>query len=454
MILLRTPLFLGLLLGVATEILAQTNEADSLPKSEAIADSAMRASPDLFEGIAPTPPPLQSVPNWMLHSPLQRSLPVIFVPEMRELIRATEPRTLPGYNRADGFVIGFGAPRGIPIVDSPRILGDGGIAYAFGSHYWQGRAGITAELGAGRIKPLRLRLEGHHITDTRDSWRSADFETSLAAAVAGIDHRDYFQRSGFSFGLRWFAAPTTSVHAELTQDEYRSLPTTAAWSLFGPDNPFGEVARVTEGRERTLSLGVQFDHLGPDDLQLSPLGTTPIGTTRRTTTRWGVASTLELGEMEGKRFFYMVADAQLHTEIVGPRLRLGFHLRTGVTGDNAPLQRLFTVGGIGALAAWPYRFEVGERTLLFESDLLFTFCPECRSSILRELTLIFSNDIGGAWSGPTNNPNAPFPPSIKSLLYGPTLSLGTYNGDIRVGYAVRTDGGGDGRWVVRIITNY
>ncbi len=442
-------LFVALLLGRSIDIRAQPSDGDSLrSRSERIADSLVRANPELFGDTIRT----LRVPPWMLHSPLRMSLPVAFVPEPRDLLATTEPRTLPGYNRADGLVIGIGAPRPIPLVDSPRLLGDGGIAYAFGSHYWQGRAAITLELGeSAGPRPVRLLLEGHHITDTRDSWRSSDFENSLAAAIAGVDHRDYFQRSGFSVGLRWFPENSVSLYAEGLRDNYRTLRAAAAWSLFGPDNPFDPQPNVREGVMQSARFGIMLDHLEAYDVH--PATTTEL---RRTSTRWAFESSIEFGKMESfggaapLSFVHFVADGVIRTPIAGEGLRLALHLRTGLASDLAPRQRLFTIGGIGALAAWPHNTEIGERSILLESDLLFTFCRGCRSAILRELTLIVSNDIGGAWSGSSSNANDPLPPELNTLLYGPAVYIGTFNGDIRVGYAIRTDGSGSGRWVVRL----
>jgi hypothetical protein len=337
-----------------------------------------------------------------------------------------------GYDRADGFYIGAGADLAAHHFLEKRLQGYVGGGYAFGSHYWQVSGGLSRDLLAEEY-PLRVGVEAHIMTDTKDAWKLGVVENTLFAALAGIDARDYFQRRGFSLTLQQFLEPRSSVSAEYRRDNYRNSRREAGWSLFGPEQPFHEVPPVREGAFSSAVISVATDYMTLRDWRAP---------------QFGFAAQLELGLGE-ETFRQLVVDARLKSVLVSQFAWLGLHLRLGSASNDAPPQKRFTIGGFGTLPGYPQNAYEGDRMMLLQTELLVA--PH---KSLRNLRIILSNDFGAVASVPGEGLLSGIPTDPAHYLHSVGIYLGTPAARFRIGAAWRTDRSGPPTFVVRLAQRF
>lgn len=418
------------LIGVILCMLVPTSLACQVPQAEAIADSMVARQPRLFDSLRTVDGPaltaeerrgflLSPAQGWSLEM-LPRSTPI-------ELLRLTERRTLPGYSSADGLYIGIGSDRPQRIFSAEQLFGYAGGGYGFGSHYWQVYGGLYYDFFT---RPLRLRigLEGHIITDTRDRWKMEELESTMFAAVAGLEPRDYFQRRGYSLGATKQLGSRTSVSVEYRYDRYANSHREASWSIFGIDHPFDSPPPVRQGEMRSVAANMQLDY-----------------TTLRSwsSPKFALAGEVEFGEMNEGSFTTLTLDGRLKSTLVDDLLWVSARARISSSSGESPPQRMVSIGGFGSLPGYPQNEFRGNRMVLLQTDLLFSpFALLTSATYLKMLRIIFSNDIGGVSAVSGSNPLLTgFPSRIQEIHYSPGVYVGTATGVLRLGIAWRTDVG-------------
>ena len=310
------------------------------------------------------------------------------------------------------------------------------IGYSLGSHYWQARAGLSRDLGA-LLHPTRITFEGHIITDTRDGWKMGSVENTLAALIAGVDTRDYFQRRGGSLRLEDFLTARTSVALLCRSEDYRNAPQRLAWSLLGPPHPFRSDPGVREGNLTSLAIRVVHD-----------------GMTRRSvdSTRFAVAAEFELG-LAADRFESYVVDLRWKSVPMARLLGLALHGRFGsVVGEALP-QRSFSIGGFGTVPGYSQNEYRGNRMLLLQGELSVSPLP--RISLLRDLRLLLSNDFATVATAPLEaGPLDGIVLRPSAWRYSPGIYLTSPASRWRIGVAWRTDRAATPRFIVRLAERF
>ncbi len=420
---------LPLLLISAVALYAQPTD------DQTIADSLLWDANGLFQDTTFTAP-LGSARSGE-KAPAQHALPGGWAPEFpltapirRQDLLALEdsPPLLLSYDRADGLYLGVGANTPAAMFRARRLRGYFGFGYAFGSHYWQVFGGFSQDF-LTRAAPLRIGTEGHIITDTRDAWKMDVNENTAYALLAGEDHRDYFQRSGFSITAQQFITPRIGFGLKYQMDNYHRSKREIGWSLFGPKQPFFEVPAVREGNMSSVIVDFTLDEIGLrswDDPQ------------------FGLQAQAEFGSMT-ESFQHYVVDLRLRTTLIESRLWLAVHARAGSATGDAPPQRLFTIGGHGTIPGYPQNAYVGNRMLLLAGDLLIAPIKGLG------VRLILSNDFASATTtGAGSGLAAGFLNDISDLKYSPSIYIGSAGGTFRAGFAFRTDVFEDPRFILRL----
>lgn len=431
MLLRQRPLYLLLLLFTPILLPGQTRG-----DIDADADTLVRGADDMLFDSTVTDLGLPEAGDESTSLTEQR--PSGWAPELpafrfrrRDLLGLQDsPPFILSYDRADGLFLGLGGNSPLSFFREQRLQGYFGFGYSFGSHYWQVYGGVKKDFLTTE-QPLRIGVEGHILTDTQDAWKMGRGENTVAALLAGVDTRDYFQRRGFSISAQQFISPRIAIKGEYRLDNYKNSQREAGWSLFGPKQPFREVAPIREGRMQSFVVNLLADCMALrswDDGQL------------------GVEAQAEFGSMGDDNFAQYVIDGVIKKSIVEKRFWLAARARVGLATAQAPPQKLFTIGGFGTLPGFPQNAWGGNRLLLLQSDLLFAPIPELGLRVILENNLGYTStadSAAGIFEGL-------LPENISSLQYSPGLYLGTATGRVRIGFAFRTDIFADPVFVIRL----
>ncbi len=254
------------------------------------------------------------------------------------------------YNRVEGLVLGA---RLLPLEwgdwENAKLYGQASYAFAIKD--------VRYEIGA-EVRPFpymdddfefKVGVSYRDNTATNDIWKVSWVENSIAALLFEYDFLDYYNVQGFSAYATQRLSPYAQISAGYRSEDYSSLAKEANWSLFG-GRDFRFNPPVNEGRMNSVAIAFEGG-------QLSGLHSVPRGSAFR--------FDAEFGEGFGGDFNFSryLGDVRFYIPF-GYGSSLGFRFRGGYASDDAPLQKLFTIGGIGSVRAYPQNAFFGTRMAL------------------------------------------------------------------------------------------
>jgi len=255
------------------------------------------------------------------------------------------------YNRVEGLVVGI---RRMPVDwsswDRGRIYGQ--VGYALSLDEWRYEAGaetrLTEAFGSG-IFDLKIGGAYRRNTGTRDIWKSSWAENTLAASLFRTDFFDYFDTDGWTAYVVGRVTPWIQFSGAYREDTYRSLSNNTSWSLFGGDS-FRSNPGIDEGEMKSLVFALEGGRI--INYRHNPAGFT-------------FRMEAEIGKDFGGdfRFNRYIADVRTYLRI-SRYDGLSLRLRGGTSEGNLPLQKSFTLGGVGSVRAYPQNVFLGSRMLL------------------------------------------------------------------------------------------
>lgn len=261
------------------------------------------------------------------------------------------------YNRVEGLVLGVGKrPLEWSSYSRATVYGQGSYAFELGK--WRATLGVETRLDSRRNHDYGLKVGAsyRYNTDTRDSWKTSWLENSLAAFFFENDFFDYYQVEGWSFYAVQRLTPYLQVSAGYRDEDYHSLDRNTGWSLFKGDG-FFENPAIDEGEMRSFVLAVEGGRVvGLHDL--------PRGAAFRFET--------EFGDGLGGTFAFnrYIADGRLYIPVTGFS-SFGVRLRGGLTtGAFIPVQKQFSLGGIGSVRGYTQNSLLGSRMLLANAEYI------------------------------------------------------------------------------------
>lgn len=254
------------------------------------------------------------------------------------------------YNRVEGLVIGAGL-RPLEWYDYERGKIFGQVGYAFGLDSWRYEIGAETRPGDGYNPDFDFKIGGsfRRNTATNDLWKASWAENSLAAFFVENDFFDFYEVEGWTLYTAARVGSFMQISGGYRSDDYRSLVRNTGWSLFNGDG-FRENPAINEGRMQSLVFAVEGGDLWHRYSQ-------PRGAIFR--------AEVEVGEGLGGDFSFTryLGDVRFHL----PTSRystLSFRFRGGISSDEAPLQKQFTLGGVGSSLAYPQNAFLGTRMAL------------------------------------------------------------------------------------------
>lgn len=259
------------------------------------------------------------------------------------------------YNRVEGLVLGFGL-RPLAWGDAARSKLYGQLAYAFALDKVRYEIGAETRLDRRLRSDFGLKVGGAYRrnTTTEDLWKSSWVENSLAAFFFEHDFFDYYETEGWTLYAVQQLTPYLQLSGGYRAETHRALVPATTWSLFGGDGFYPNLP-ADPGSVRSVVLAAEGG-------RVRGLYHVPRGAAFR--------AEAELGSGLGGDFAFRryTADARLYLP-VARYSSLSLRLRAGLTeGDVVPLQKGFTVGGIGTVRAYPQNAFYGSRALVANAE--------------------------------------------------------------------------------------
>ena len=305
------------------------------------------------------------------------------------------PATASLYNRVDGLNLGASARTTLfDPVSFDHAEAYGHVAYGFSSH--KARYAVGALKPFGPDRQFAVGYEYHDLTDNDDAFRRRTVDDLPGSRIYFTIFEDYYRRRGHEAYAFARATSRFQVGALWRSDDYRSLPVTANDQiLFSNERTRNPL--VAEGRMRSI-LGVARWAWNRDLFRRWPeeresfLLRNPYGTPFERDQQARVEASLEVatpglgGDFDFRRFIGQARAAR----VFSPRQALLLRGLVGVGSGNLPLQRRFSLGGMGTLRGYSFKQFAGDHLLLTTAEYwLYPRSPWPG--------LVFFYDGGTAW---------------------------------------------------------
>ena len=316
-----------------------------------------------------------------------RALCVLLASTTPELARAQQADTLPRdttaerlglwarSSRSSGLILSSGKTynrvEGLPVYIGP-VLHDSsgkaafnvsvfGIMRSADTFHWD-HENIGHNLGAGmrvgRERGYEVDISSYDVVTPVETWQLPDPDAGLAAFFIRRDFRDYFNRHGAKATGTFHMSSRSSLSVEWSDERWAAEGARGVFSVFRNGSPWRANPLVDAGRFHTLVTRANVDTRN-DDINPSTgwliLAEYERGAGRVTDP--GLASPLAR-PAPVSRLAYGRALLDLRrynrlspTSWINGRLVLGGWLH----GDELPLERRFSVGGVGTIPGFDFR---------------------------------------------------------------------------------------------------
>ena len=217
---------------------------------------------------------------------------------------------------------------------------------------------MTADVRVGRGRGYSLGLSSYDVVTPIETWQLGDPDASLATLFGHRDFRDYFGRHGAKASATLHMSARSSLAIDWSDERWESRRVRSVFSVAGNGKSWRANPTVDAGR---FHLGVLRANVDTRNDELNPAtgwlilaeyerGTgsyTDVGPTSPLA-RQAVPSRVSYGRtiMDLRRYNRVSPSTQLNARLV-----LGGWLH----GDELPVQRRFSVGGIGTLPGFDFR---------------------------------------------------------------------------------------------------
>lgn len=217
---------------------------------------------------------------------------------------------------------------------------------------------ITADMRVGRERGYALGVSSYDVVAPVEAWQLGEPDASLAAFFGHRDFRDYFGRHGSKATATFHMSARSSLALDWSDERWQSRRERRVFSVFGNGarwraNPTVDAGRFHLGVARA-NVDTRNDELNPStgwlilaEYERGSGSYTDVGPAsplarQATTPRVAYGRTL----LDLRRYNRVSPGTQLNMRVV-----LGGWLH----GDELPLERRFSVGGIGTLPGFDFR---------------------------------------------------------------------------------------------------
>ncbi|MEO8576688.1 MAG: BamA/TamA family outer membrane protein [Gemmatimonadales bacterium] len=265
------------------------------------------------------------------------------------------------YNRVEGLPILLGPTyKGSIGRGDLTISALGILRTAHGFHWDAENVGhrLNADLKVGRKRGFAVGISSFDIVEKIEPWHLTEPDGALAAFFTRRDYFDHFGRHGARAYASIFRSDEASVSLGYSRERWSSRRARDVFTLFREDETWRTNPRINDGLVHLLDLNADLDtRNNPDD----PRG------------GWFISAKYEYGsgefQTEGARIVSPVdgpivdlkygrafLDLRRYNRI-SPKRQLNARLVVGgwLHGDQLPLERRLSVGGLGTLPGFDFR---------------------------------------------------------------------------------------------------
>ncbi len=265
------------------------------------------------------------------------------------------------YNRVEGLPILVGPTYHDRIRHAELSLSAVGIIRTANKFHWDpGNLGhrLTADIRFGRSRGFSFGATSFDVVQKIEPWHLSEPDGSLAAFFLKRDYFDYYGRHGARAYASIFTSPYSTLTAGYSSERWSSRAAREVLVLFRGDEGWRANPSINDGLVHVADLTFSYD-------------------TRNIPTRplagWFVNATYERGVgnfmVEGTRLLPTDGGGTAHLEYgrafvdlrrynrISPRRQLNARFVVGgwLHGDQLPLERKVSVGGIGTIPGFDFR---------------------------------------------------------------------------------------------------
>jgi hypothetical protein len=353
------------------------------------------------------------------------------------------------YNRVEGVFVGIGSEKKYYWDGERNWNMYGSAGWGFKSHLWRGNLGLTRQFailskeGSGIIE---LGAEGYSLTDTKDKWVITLHENTAAALFLHEDFRDYFQRDGYALHVAYYSKEDylkNELKFTYVADSYNSLTNRVDWALFGGGKRFRMNPPINPGKLRSMIVSG---------------GVSTISNLTNGAEGWGLCASAEFakknwgGDFEFNQYILDLRRFQS----LGRYDNLNIRLRAGSSDGLLPVQKIYELGGLGTMNAFPFKSEIGNRMLLMNAELIIngSFVEELDfwpMWIFQHINILILTDAGLTRSAVAT---ASLFEGLESVKFNDFehdfgVAFSNRSGSFRIGIAWRTDHPAPAQYILR-----
>ncbi len=206
-------------------------------------------------------------------------------------------------------------------------------------------------------RKLGLDVASYDIVEGTESWQLGEPEAGLAALFLHRDYNDYFGRHGASVAGSLGLGRKSRAQVELRDERWASLGVRDVFTVFKNGEPWRDNPGVDDGRVHVGALSVVVDTRND---AWAPLYGWFINAmyenARGRFDSFGASSRVRFNPSKPVRYGRAFLDLRRYNRI-SPNAQLNMRLVLGgwVHGDELPLERRFSVGGVGTIPGFDFR---------------------------------------------------------------------------------------------------
>ncbi len=266
------------------------------------------------------------------------------------------------YNRVEGLPVYLGPTYQNRIGHANISLAALGIIRSSNKFHWDPENlghRLTAEVRVGRRRGYAVGATSFDEVAKIEPWQLTEPDGGLASFFLKRDYFDWFGRHGGRLYASAFATDYGSVTLGYSSERWSSRSAREVWSLFRGDEDWRTNPQINDGLVHLVDLKFQFD---TRNRELRPLA----GWYLDGEYEYGAGNFETAGTRLGpddvstdvRRLVYGRAFLDLRRyNRISPRRQLNARLVLGgwLHGDDLPMQRRFSVGGVGTLPGFDFR---------------------------------------------------------------------------------------------------
>ncbi len=269
-------------------------------------------------------------------------------------LRITSGKT---YNRVEGLPVLFGPTYRNRVRSGEFTLSAFGILRSAEAFHWDAdNIGhrLTAELRFGRRRGFTVGATSFDVVAPIEPWQLTEPDGGLAAFFLKRDYFDYFGRHGARAYASAFTAGGATLSAGYSDERWSSRSERSVFTLFRDDENWRINPRIDDGRVHLFDLSFDLD---TRTSEINPWAGWFINAQYEHGSGDFEAADSPGSSLPGRRSYGRAFIDVRRYNRISPKRQINARLVLGgwLQGDPLPLERRFSVGGVGTIPGFDFR---------------------------------------------------------------------------------------------------